>query len=76
LNVLGADGTVVFGDARSPGSRLTVGLCEQHDKPCCVIPPDADLTAASNRLRVWMAEHRIDTLNVAGNRASQASNPG
>ena len=29
-------------------------------------------TSAADRLRVWLTEYRIKTLNVAGNRASQA----
>jgi Circularly permutated YpsA SLOG family len=71
-NVLASDGTVVFGDARSGGSMLTASLCRRHGKPCCMIPLDENPTSAAARLRIWLAEHRIRTLNVAGNRASQA----
>ena len=71
-NVLASDGTVVFGDARSHGSMLTASLCRQIGKPCCMIPLDDNPTDAAARLRVWLNEHRIRTLNVAGNRASQA----
>ena len=71
-NVCVADGTVVFGDARSPGSMLTIRLCRRHGKPCLTIPPDAAPDQAARQLRAWLDEHRIATLNVAGNRASQA----
>jgi Circularly permutated YpsA SLOG family len=71
-NVLASSGTVVFGDGRSRGSILTARLCQQHDKPCCIIALDKDGDAAAATLRSWLAEHRIGALNVAGNRASQA----
>ena len=71
-NVRLADGTVVFGDARSPGSMLTIRLCRRHGRPCLTIPPDAAPDQAARQLRAWLDEHRIATLNVAGNRASQA----
>ena len=70
-NVRLADGTVVFGDARSPGSMLTIRLCRRHGRPCLTIPPDAAPDQAARRLGAWLDEHRIATLNVAGNRASQ-----
>ena len=41
-NVLASDGTVVFGDARSRGSMLTVRLCQRHEEPVCVLPLDGD----------------------------------
>ena len=71
-NVRLADGTVVFGDARSPGSMLTIRLCRRDGRPCLTIPPDAAPDQAARQLRAWLNEHRIATLNLAGNRASQA----
>ena len=71
-NVLASDGTVVFGDARSRGSMVTASLCQRHGKPCCVVPLDGKPTSAAASLRAWLNEHWIRTLNVAGNRASQA----
>ena len=50
----------------------TVGLCRRHGKPCITIPPDAAPDQAARQLQAWLEEHRIATLNVAGNRASQA----
>ena len=37
-----------------------------------MIPLGEDTGAAADRLLSWLTEHRITTLNVAGNRASQA----
>ena len=71
-NVLVADGTVIFGDMRSPGSMLTAELCGRHGRPCLVVTPGAPVAAATQRLRAWLVANRIQTLNVAGNRASQA----
>ena len=71
-NVLASDGTVVFGDARSRGSMLTARLCGRHGKPCLIVPLDSDPVEAAGRLHAWISKHRLKTLNVAGNRASQA----
>jgi hypothetical protein len=70
--VLLADCTVAFGDARSPGSMLTIRLCRRHGRPYHMIPPDAVPDQAAGQLRARLDEHRITTLNAAGNRASQA----
>ena len=71
-NVLASDGTVVFGDARSRGSMLTARLCRRHAKPCLMVSLGSDPIDAAGKLRAWIAEHSVRTLNVAGNRASQA----
>ena len=63
---------MVFGDAGSRGSMLTATLCQRHGKPCRMITLDDYTTSAAGGLRVWLTERRIRTLNVAGNRASQA----
>ena len=63
---------MVFGDAGSRGSMLTATLCQRHGKPCRMITLDDDTASAAGGLRVWLMERRIRTLNVAGNRASQA----
>lgn len=60
-NVLGSDGTVLFGDLSSPGCRLTIRLCQQEERPF-IINPDA------TRLRQWIIFYRVEVLNVAGNR--------
>ncbi len=62
-NVRDSDGTVLFGDMASHGSKQTVQLCQKHNKPYTVNP-------SGIKLRIWCALHKIETLNVAGNRES------
>ncbi|RYC70062.1 YpsA SLOG family protein [Spirosoma sordidisoli] len=61
-NVQQSDGTVVFGELTG-GTKLTVDACQKAGKPH-IINPTADA------LRVWLIEHQIKVLNVAGNRGS------
>ncbi len=63
-NVADSDGTVLFGNVASSGSRLTIRCCEELDKPFVVNP-------ASWQLWNWVVEKDIHTLNVAGNRESK-----
>jgi Circularly permutated YpsA SLOG family len=65
-NVLLADGTVVIAGENSRGSRLTVQLCRKHGRPCLAPRPDLLVEEAAERLRAWLVEHAIGTLNVAG----------
>jgi hypothetical protein len=67
-NILDADLTVVFGDIESPGSRLTINLCKQLQKPFLTNPTGAVLGGA-------LAMHHVRILNVAGNRGSKFSEP-
>ena len=68
-NVRDSDGTLVLatGTPRG-GSALTCQLARTHGKPLLIVdladppPPTA--------VHVWLAAHAIDTLNVAGPRAS------
>lgn len=62
-NVLDSDGTVLFGEMGSTGSRLTISLCKNHNKPY-ILNPTAD------ELRDWLKDNNIKDLNVAGNRGS------
>lgn len=66
-NVRLSDGTVLFGNINSPGSRLTMRLCVQFNRPYLVNP-------TIKRFREWIEFHKIHTLNVAGNR--ERTNPG
>lgn len=71
MNVKTSDGTVLFGNASSPGSRLTIRLCRLHNKPWIHIPfINSD---GSERLRFlqWLSANTITVLNVAGNRESK-----
>lgn len=62
-NVLDSDGTVIFGFLTTPGCRLTVRLAKELCKPCLANPSEDQLLS-------WLEKHRIQTLNVAGNRES------
>ena len=74
-NVKDADATVVFGDASSPGSRLTFRLCRDYGRPVFHVPTER-LTdeAMVADFQAWRVLHRIGVLNVAGNR--ERRNPG
>jgi hypothetical protein len=60
-NVLNADGTVIFGNVDSPGSKLTSNLARKHNKALIKNP-------TAEQLNNWLVENNIETLNVAGNR--------
>lgn len=66
-NVHGSDATVIFSNLNTPGSSLTLRLCEQEGKPCTHDPDPASL-------REWCETNNTRSLNVAGNRESV--NPG
>ncbi len=65
LNIRDADGTAIFGDITSPGSKLTLAYCKKSDKPYTVNPTVEQLVQ-------FITTHRIKTLNVAGNRESKS----
>jgi len=73
-NVADSDGTVIlhFG-ALAGGTRDTQRDCTALGKPCLPLDGEA-LTpeAAARRLTDFIDEHRIETLNVAGPRGSEA----
>jgi hypothetical protein len=78
-NVVNSDGTIVFGDTNSPGSKLTIRLCKEVPKPWIVITnwdlcEEENLPATLSAFRYWINEKNIQVLNVAGNRES--TNPG
>lgn len=63
VNVVFADGTAIFGDVSSAGSRLTISLCERFECAYIKNPTPAEL-------REWVQANQIVVLNVAGNRES------
>jgi hypothetical protein len=77
-NVLGADGTVIFGSYATGGSALTARLVRNEGKPFFYVAfPEPRRKQAAEKVaefREWLSENEIRTLNVAGNRESQ--NPG
>lgn len=68
-NAQEADGTIWFGNAASPGGKLTLNRDTQKGKPRPLINP-----TSAQEIRNWLNEHNIKTLNVAGNR--EHTNPG
>lgn len=75
INVRRSSGTVIFGDSGSPGSRLTIRLCRDYQKPCLqIFYPGMTRVSAEDELTQWCMLHCVETLNVAGNREDK--NPG
>ena len=66
-NVQDSDGTVLFGNMASPGSKMTIRYCKTNLKPYFINP-------TAEQLADWMEANAINILNVAGNRESK--NPG
>jgi hypothetical protein len=64
-NVHDSDGTVIFGDPTSRGSKLTIRYCETANKPYIVLRADL-----GNLLAQFILDNQVKVLNVAGNRAS------
>lgn len=65
-NVRESDGTVLFGDMNSSGSQNTIQYCIRYGRPYITNP------TADGLVRFVRTFH-INTLNVAGNRASKLS---
>jgi hypothetical protein len=72
-NVLDADGTLIVSRGKlTGGSALTRQLAKRHGRPWLHV--DLGIIGqeeAAGRIRVWLRENRIRTLNVAGSRASR-----
>lgn len=72
-NIKNSDGTILFGDPKSAGSRATLNAAQKHSKPLLVIEnPEGNQT--TEQINNFLADHNIQTLNIAGNRESK--NPG
>lgn len=67
MNVMNSDGTVIFGDITSPGSKVTIRNCYHLGKPYIHNPGVLAFFK-------FLTHFNIETLNVAGNRES--SSPG
>ena len=76
LNVMDSDGTLLFGDPGSPGSRLTMELCHHKklNRRLFIVNWAGSLRydEATNHQGVqsWLEQWKIRILNVAGNRES------
>lgn len=65
-NVIQSDGTVLFGNVTTGGTKLTLYICIREGQPCIASPTDEELSQ-------WLIDNRINVLNVAGNRGRQLS---
>jgi len=73
LNVRSSDGTVIFYRGRlEGGSRRTADTARKEGKPRLLVRIEHMGEAVESEFRAWVAEHRIEVLNVAGNRESRA----
>ena len=70
-NVIDSDGTLWFGNPTSPGGKLTINSARKHKRPVLIIPRDATTFDAERKIITWIRKEEIETLNVAGNRASK-----
>ena len=68
-NVLAADATLWFGVTTTSGAQATVGACHRFAKPCMPVYPGASFEPC--QVATWIAENKIGTLNVAGNREEE-----
>jgi hypothetical protein len=68
-NVLAADATLWFGETTTSGAQATVGACHRFAKPCMPLYPGASFEPW--HVATWIAEKKIGTLNVAGNREEE-----
>ena len=72
-NILDSDGTVIFSRGKlTGGSALTRKLAKQHNRPWLHV--DLDRVTAREAVQIivgWVDENDIQTLNVAGPRASK-----
>jgi hypothetical protein len=71
-NVQDSNATLWFGETTTSGAQATVGACHRFGKPCMLIYPGASFEPS--HVAAWIAENKIRTLNVAGNR--EAEEPG
>ena len=70
LNVEASDGTLILSRGQlTGGTALTESIARQIGKPWLVIDLVAEFDARP--VEEWIAENRIRTLNVAGQRESQ-----
>lgn len=65
-NVHNSDGTLIFGNLDSAGTRVTINACRAFGKPHLVNPN-------VNEAVGFIINSNIETLNVAGNRESKLS---
>jgi hypothetical protein len=68
-NILNSDGTLIFAtQPGSAGTKLTIRICAEENKPWCLIDPNSD--TAVFEIRKFVENLRPQILNIAGNRES------
>src|SRR5437868_6551707 len=72
-NVRDSDATVIFSISPrlSGGSAKTKALARQYRKPCLPVSRERDAETAKEKLAKFLAEYKIQILNVAGPRGSE-----
>jgi hypothetical protein len=70
-NVRDSDGTLILTSGKlTGGTALTVEFARALRRPCLVV--DLDLPVDTEAVNRWLAANRIQTLNIAGPRASES----
>lgn len=70
-NVRDSDGTLILTRGEPDrGTALTLRLAQEKKKPCLVVDLAEEVDV--ERIRAWLEENHIATLNVAGPRESSA----
>lgn len=72
LNVRDSDATVIITRGElAGGSKLTEDFAHRYGKPCIHLGVDMETAGSAFReLRDWLVSNNVETLNVAGPRAS------
>jgi len=75
-NVIESDGTLIlYSKVLKGGTELTRRFAKQHQRPHLCIDlsePDND-RSSQTKTRIWLADHNIGVLNIAGPRASSCA---
>lgn len=72
-NVCDSDGTLVFiSDDIDEGTQLTLDLADEFNKPLFIV--SLKTFNNNNRIKQWLENHHIKTLNIAG--PSESNSPG
>jgi hypothetical protein len=72
-NVIDSDATLVLNlGPLDGGTARTVAFAQRHARPCLIVAlDDVGPEGGSRRVRAWLRDHAIRTLNVAGPRESK-----
>ena len=70
-NVSDSDGTLILTRGQPDrGTALTARLARRHKKPLYIVDLTEPAADEAQRVRTWLVQQRIETLNVAGPRES------